>query len=74
MLTVRKDQRSLGKTINASIFCKTKITTEKERCMTVSRPGSLAAGAHPSFPDIGRLTADGSNVYTWVPVQFAPVK
>ena len=36
-----------------------------------ARQGYLVAGAHLSFPGIGRLRAQGSG-YVWVPVNYAP--
>lgn len=34
----------------------------------------LVAGMHLPFPGIGRIRADGNNVYTWVPVEFSPIQ
>jgi glyoxylase-like metal-dependent hydrolase (beta-lactamase superfamily II) len=34
----------------------------------------LVAGMHLSFPGIGRLRAEDGNAYTWVPVDFGPVR
>jgi glyoxylase-like metal-dependent hydrolase (beta-lactamase superfamily II)/Flp pilus assembly protein TadD len=33
----------------------------------------LVAGMHTPFPGIGRLHTDGKNVYTWVPIEYAPL-
>jgi len=34
----------------------------------------LVAGMHLPFPGIGRIRADGNNAYTWVPVEFSPIR
>jgi len=34
----------------------------------------LVAGMHLPFPGIGRIRADGSNAYTWVPVEYSPIR
>jgi glyoxylase-like metal-dependent hydrolase (beta-lactamase superfamily II) len=35
---------------------------------------ALIAGMHLPFPGIGRIRADGKNVYTFVPVEYAPIR
>ena len=34
----------------------------------------LVAGMHLPFPGIGRIRADGNNAYTWVPVEYSPMR
>ena len=38
-----------------------------------AKDGSLVAGAHLSFPALGRLHANGKG-YDWIPVNYSPVK
>lgn len=35
---------------------------------------TLVAGMHLPFPGLGHVREDGPDTYTWVPIQFAPVK
>lgn len=51
-------------------------TAEQERKKAyadAAKGGYLVAGAHLSFPGIGRLRAEGKG-YVWVPVNYAPVR
>jgi len=34
----------------------------------------LVAGMHLPFPGIGRIRSDGNNAYTWVPVEYSPIR
>ena len=34
---------------------------------------TFVAGMHLPFPGVGRIRADGNNIYTWVPVEFSPL-
>ncbi|GAB2181799.1 MBL fold metallo-hydrolase [Denitratisoma sp. agr-D3] len=35
---------------------------------------TLVAGAHLPFPGLGHVRAEGKGVYSWIPVEFGPVK
>jgi len=35
---------------------------------------TLIAGAHLPFPGLGHVRAEGKGIYSWVPVQYGPVK
>ncbi len=49
------------------------VATRRALFKSVAAGKTLVAGMHLPFPGIGRVRADGSNTYTWVPIEFSPL-
>lgn len=47
--------------------------TRKSLMYSLAASKTLVAGMHLPFPGIGRVRADGKNIYSWVPLEFAPL-
>ncbi|GGC68676.1 MBL fold metallo-hydrolase [Undibacterium terreum] len=52
---------------------KTAAVERKKAYADAAKGGYLVAGAHLSFPGIGRIRAEGKG-YAWVPVNYVPVR
>jgi len=40
----------------------------------VARSGMLVAGMHLPFPGIGHVRSEGAGSYSWIPIEFSPLK
>ena len=52
---------------------KTAAVERKQAYADAAKGGYLVAGAHLSFPGIGRIRAEGKG-YAWVPVNYSGLK
>ena len=59
---------------NFDVDPKQAIATRFAIFKSVAQSGELVAGMHLPFPGIGHVRADGNGVYSWVPVEYAPLK
>ena len=59
---------------NFDVDPKQAIATRFAIFKSVAQSGELVAGMHLPFPGIGYVRADDNGVYSWVPVEYAPLK
>jgi glyoxylase-like metal-dependent hydrolase (beta-lactamase superfamily II) len=52
---------------------KAAIAQRKKAYAEAAKEGYLVAGAHLSFPGIGRVRAQGKGGYSWIPVNYMPL-
>ena len=50
------------------------VATRKSLLKEVSGKGELVAGMHLPFPGLGYVRSEGNDKYSWVPVEYTPVK
>ncbi len=50
------------------------IATRRAVFKSMAESKDLVAGMHLPFPGIGHVRAEGSGVYSWVPVEYTPIK
>lgn len=50
------------------------VKTRQSLLKEVADKGELVAGMHLPFPGLGYVRAEGNNRYTWVPVEYTPIK
>ena len=62
-----------GVSIEFDIDQKQAIATRRGILKAMAASKSLVAGMHLPFPGIGHVRADGSDRYSWVPIEFAPL-
>jgi len=49
------------------------IATRKSLMYSMAATKTLVAGMHLPFPGIGHVRADGKGIYSWVPIEYAPL-
>ncbi len=59
---------------NFDVDPKQAIATRLAIFKSVAQSGELVAGMHLPFPGIGHVRADDNGAYSWVPVEYAPLK
>ena len=62
-----------GVSIEFDIDQKQAIATRRSIMRTAAFNKFLVAGMHLPFPGIGHVRAEGKEVYSWVPVEYAPL-
>jgi glyoxylase-like metal-dependent hydrolase (beta-lactamase superfamily II) len=50
------------------------VETRRAVLKVLAKSKELAAGSHLPFPGMGHVRAEGANSYTWVPIEFSPLK
>ena len=50
------------------------VMTRKNLLKEVSDKGELVAGMHLPFPGLGYVRSEGNGKYSWVPVEYTPIK
>ncbi len=50
------------------------VATRKSLLKEVADRGELVAGMHLPFPGLGYVRSEGNDKYSWVPVEYTPVK
>lgn len=50
------------------------VLTRQALFKSAAKSKALIAGMHLPFPGIGRIRADGNITYTWVPVEYSPIR
>ncbi|MEA5097802.1 MAG: MBL fold metallo-hydrolase [Burkholderiaceae bacterium] len=59
---------------NFDVDPKQAIATRLAIFRAVAESGELVAGMHLPFPGIGHVRAEGRGIYSWVPVEYTPMK
>jgi glyoxylase-like metal-dependent hydrolase (beta-lactamase superfamily II) len=62
-----------GVSIEFDIDQKQAVATRRSIMKAMAAGKSLVAGMHLPFPGIGHVRADGKSIYSWVPIEFAPL-